>query len=544
MRFTQLLILLFLSHFAIAQSIRNVDSKVVKVTVFREGAQVTRTARITVPAGKTDIVFSGISPYADASSLQVDGEGSFVILGVSPQLNKLREQKKRKEIEELERNRESFQKQLIQHQASLSVYVSEERMLEANQQVGGANTGLKAADLQAALDLHRSRLRELKFYEIDYNEKIKKVQDTLSQIGSQINVLNANADISTTDVIVTVQSQTSTLGDFTLSYVVNNAGWYPSYDLHVDDITKPLTLSYKANVHQNTGEEWKEVKLVFSNGNPNESGLAPVLGPLYLRNLLTYYAPAAAPSNAVNSNAAGEYAKDKKLSINGAREDETQYMINGHRQIGSYIEPTQMARSVSFELATPYTVINDGKNVAVDMKEEQIPATYEYFCVPKKSKKAFLIAHITNWTDYNLMDGEVNLYYEGTFAGKTAFNLASADDTLNLSLGRDKGIVVSRVKVKDFSKNQVLSDKKSASAAFEITIRNNKRFPIHIMVEDQLPLSSEKEITVENPEYDGATLEEATGKLSWKLDLAAGKEKKLKLSYTVKYPKSYRLQID
>ena len=547
MRIPHLLLLLFAAHCLSAQSSQhNVESKVTKVTVFRDGAQVTRTAHTTVPGGKSDLIFSGVSPYMDASSLQVDAEGPFTILSVSQQPNKLREQKKRKEIEDLQKSKETFNKLLTQHRASLEVYTSEEQMLAANFVVGGANTGLKAADLTAALDVHRARLKELKSYEIDYNERIKKVQDTITLMDEQISALNANADISTTDVLVTLLANSGAPADFTLSYVVRGASWYPSYDLHVDDITKPLTLSYKANVTQNTGEEWKDVKLIFSNGNPSESGVAPILSPLYLRNLAVYnygLSKMAAPNvDLISGRVAG--VTQTEMSINGGRPDENQYMVNGRRMIGSYVEPTQFSSSLSFELNTPYTVLNDGKTLAVDMKEDQIPASYEYFSAPKKAKKAFLLAHIANWTDYNLMDGEVNLYYEHTYIGKTSLNLTTADDTLTVSLGRDKGIAINRIKVKDFSKKQILSDKKSTTSSFEITVRNNKRFPVHIVVEDQLPISTEKDITIEDPHYDGATLDETTGKLTWKLDLAPGKEQKLQLSYTIKCPKTYRVQND
>ena len=541
MRISHLLLFLFAAHCLTAQSSQhNVESKVTKVTVFRDGAQVTRTAHTNVPGGKSDLIFSGVSPYMDASSLQVDAEGPFTILSVSQQPNKLREQKKRKEIEDLQKSKETFTKLLIQHKTSLEVYTSEEQMLAANYVVGGANTGLKAADLTAALDVHRARLKELKSYEIDYNERIKKVQDTITLMDEQITALNANADISTTDVLVTLLAKDGAPADFTLSYVVRGASWYPSYDLHVDDITKPLTLSYKANVTQNTGEEWKDVKLIFSNGNPSESGVAPVLSPLYLRNLALYnYGLSKLAAPMVNSNAAGLMLSEKSIN-----QEDVQYQVNAHRMIGSYVEPTQFSSSLSFELNTPYTVLNDGKTLAVDMKEEQIPASYEYFSAPKKAKKAFLLAHIANWTDYNLMDGEVNLYYEHTYIGKTTLNLTSAEDTLTVSLGRDKGIAVNRIKVKDFSKKQILSDKKSTTSSFETTVRNNKRFPVHIVVEDQLPISTEKDITIEDPHYDGATLDETTGKLTWKLDLAPGKEQKLQLSYTIKCPKTYRVQTD
>jgi uncharacterized protein (TIGR02231 family) len=336
---------------------KNIDSKVTKVTVFPDGAQVTRTSHVAVPAGRTDLVFTGISPYMNVSSLRVEGDGSFVIISVSPVANKLKEQKKRKDVEDLEHSKEVFKKQLIQHQASLDIYVKEEQMLEANHVVGGANTGLKATDLTAALDVHRTRLRELKYFEIDYNEKIKKVEDTLSRIDQQIQAIDANAEISTTDVIVTTQSTAGSTADFTISYVVTNAGWYPSYDLHVDDISKPLTLNYKANVHQNTGEEWKDIKIVFSNGNPNESGVAPILNPLYL------YSPRGLSVENIAASAAGVTQSDagEGLTINGGREDKVQYIVSGHKVMSrfmndqeksniSYNPQNQNATNITFEL--------------------------------------------------------------------------------------------------------------------------------------------------------------------------------------------------
>lgn len=550
MKFFKLIILLTIAHTAVGQNQKNIESKVTKVTVFPQGAQVIRTAHTSVSGGRSELTFIGLSPYIDMSSIQVSGEGAFTIVSVSPQANVLRGQKKRKEIEDLERSRDAFQKQLTRDKASLDVFEKEEQMLAFNYKVGGENTGLKAADLAAALDLHRARLRELKLFQIDYNEKIAKLNDTLTLIQQQIYEMNAKADVSTSEIVVTVQAQNAVNSDFTISYVVRNAGWYPSYDLHVDDISKPLVLNYKANVFQNTGEEWKDVRIIFSNGNPNESGIAPILYPHYLTNLAiksSYIKNSGAVSvDDIAATGSGVQQSDAGagITINGNRADEKYYLLEAKNSNINYSSQTQNSTTITFELATPYTVINDGKVRAVDMKQENIPATFEYFCVPKKEKKVFLVAHVSNWLDYNLMDGEVNLYYEGTYTGKTAFSLASTEDTLNLSLGVDKGISVSRTQVKDFSKKQILSDKKSVATAFDISIRNNKKFPIHLVLEDQIPLSTDKDITIENPSYDGATLNESTGKLTWKMDIAPAKDKKLKLSYTVKYPKTYRVQID
>jgi hypothetical protein len=631
MKYIKLLLIIFITHAALAQNpSKTVETKVVKATVFPEGAQVTRRGQSAIPAGKSELVFAGLSPYADPSSLQVEGTGPFTILSVSPQPNKLKEQTKRKEIEEIEKSKEGFNKQLIREQASLDVYVKEEHMLEANNKIGGQNVGLKAADLSAALDLHRTRLLELKSLEIDYKEKVKKIKDTLSRINAQIKVIKQTDNLSTTDVIVSIMAKEATSGDFSVSYVVKNAGWYPSYDLRVDDVTKPLTLNYKANVYQNTGEEWKDIKITFSNGNPNESGVAPVLKPLLLSNNNFSYTQTRYPINpnikeisgkvtdktgepligasilvvgttigtttdyngnykiqipqgssqikinyigmksqtlnissdkmnvrmednekmmnevvVTESNLEGEeMSRVQGVSLFKKKEKGRSYMNDDQNTNVKYSEEKPNATAVTFELATPYTVINDGKNRAVDMKQEDIPAGFEYFCVPKMDKSAYLIAHIANWMDYNLLEGEVNLYYEGTYMGKTLFSLSNAEDTLHLSLGHDKALSVTRNKVKEFNKRLVLSDKKTASTAFEIAVRNNKKFPINLVIEDQVPISTDKEITIENPLYEGAQLDGPTGKLTWKLNLDPAKEKKLKLSYTVKYPKSYRVQID
>ncbi len=553
MKLFTLLVSLLLSAAVSAQTIQQtIESRVTRVTVFPQGAQVSRVVQAPVSAGRSELTFSGISPHIDASSLRVEARGGFTILSVSPVANKMHDQERRKDVEALERNRLVFEKQMTRDRATLSIYTEQEKILEANYRAGGDNTGLKATDLAALLDLHHARLRDLKYNEIDYSERVQKSQDSITRIDQQIAALHANSATSTMDVVVTIQSLTETIGDFTLSYVVRNAGWKPSYDLYIEDINRPLNLKYKANVWQNTGEQWKDVHIAFSSGNPNESGIAPTLTPLYLHNLLLSVANIASSAAGVTQSDAG----NGSLVINGSRPDEVQYLVNGHRITSSDIKSTspisnirysaqmQNTTNVRFELTTPYTVVNDGQIRAVEMKEQDIATTFEYFSVPKREQKAFLMAHIPNWLDYNLMDGEVNLYYEGTYTGKTAFSLANTDDTLNLSLGADKGISVERKQVKDYNKRVVLSDKKTVTASFEISVRNNKKFPVNITIEDQVPVTMDNDISIEDAYHNGGTRDYESGKVTWKLSVPSGKEQKERISYTVRYPKSYRVQVD
>lgn len=629
-----LLVVLSIGQTVVIAQQKKVDSKVKKVTVFPEGAQVIREASTVLPAGKTELLFQGLSPYTDPSSVQVEGAGRFVMVSVSPQPNKLKEQKQRTDVAAWEKSKVDFTNQIARENAMLDVYVQEEKMLQANHQVSGSNTDLKALDLRAAMDFHRERLREIHLQQLEYNQRIAKLTDTLAQIEAQIAAAHSVKDVSTMDVLVVVDAKESGSANFNISYVVANAGWFPSYDLRVNELNYPIQLSYKANVFQNTGEEWKEVKLIFSNGNPNETGVAPRLQPLRLNNNNVTYRLASArlinpnirevkgkvtdatgkglpsatvlvvgssvgtttdydgnysikiPQNAaqlkfsyagyspklVNIYAenmsvimgnevsdlttitSGVYQQDadKGISIRGGREDATQYYVNGYKMVGKpsipanveYAEEKPNTIAIRFELAAPYTVINDGKTRALEMKQEEIPANYEHFCVPKLEQKAYLLAHVANWEDYNLLDGEANLYYEGTFIGKTLLSLQDAEDTLHLSLGVDKSITVNRTRVKDFSKKQLLSDKKVVSAAFDIVVRNSKRYPIKLVVEDQVPVSADKEILVDKVALDGGEQNAETGKVVWKVDVGPAKEFKKRIAYTVKYPQNYRLQID
>ena len=128
--------------------------------------------------------------------------------------------------------------------------------------------------------------------------------------------------------------------------------------------------------------------------------------------------------------------------------------------------------------------------------------------------------------------------------GQTLLNPSAAEDTLQISLGRDKAVSINRTKLKDFSKRSFFGDRKNATRAFEISVRNNKNQPIHIIIEDQVPVSTQKEIEVDKLEYKEATVDDITGKLTWNLQIPSATEKKLGFKYAVKYPKDYHFALE
>lgn len=200
--------------------------------------------------------------------------------------------------------------------------------------------------------------------------------------------------------------------------------------------------------------------------------------------------------------------------------------------------------TVEFDIESPYTIPNDGKEYAVEMTQYSLPATYDYYCAPKLDTDVFLTAQVSDWAQYNLLRGESNLFFEGTYLGKSLLDVDNTSDTLNISLGRDKSIVVSREKLKDFSSKQFIGANQKINIAWEINVRNNKKQAINITIQDQFPISMNKEIQVEKIDYEGAILKEDTSILTWKYELGGGKSEKLGFRYEVKYPKGKTVPLE
>ncbi|MDP4188974.1 MAG: mucoidy inhibitor MuiA family protein, partial [Bacteroidota bacterium] len=271
--------------FAQAPSKKEVETKIDKVTIFLNGAQVSRKANIHLVKGKTEYVLKGLSPYMSPQSLQVKIGADVTILSVVHQINHLVEQQKKQDIEELETKKQALADQITQDSSLFAVYNQEEIMLGKNQQVSGLNTGLKVADLREAIDFQRSRMIEVKNKEFEFTKKIRVERKELDKLNQQLKSLHINGNLATSDVSLVVDSKIEVDADIFASYYVDHANWFPTYDLRAKDINSPITLAYKANIVQNTGEDWKNVRLSLSNSNPVESGNKPVLNPWYLRQI-------------------------------------------------------------------------------------------------------------------------------------------------------------------------------------------------------------------------------------------------------------------
>ncbi len=227
----------------------------------------------------------------------------------------------------------------------------------------------------------------------------------------------------------------------------------------------------------------------------------------------------------VKSNSEKRYEKDEKIQ---------------QVTVTTAYQPT----TTVYQIKDKYTIETDGKTTTIGIKQMDIPALYEYFTIPKIDPSAFLNAKITNWQDYDLQSGEASLYFEGTYLGKTYLDLSDATDTLTVSLGKDNGIKISRKPVKEFTAKKWIGSNQTDTRTFDISIRNNKKIPVNITVTDQFPVSTNKEISVDDMKADGANVDKETGIITWTITLQPGEEKIVTKSYSVKYPKGRKVVLE
>ena len=513
--------------------IKTIKSKIKDVTVFLKGAQITQTGDVTVPAGQSTLMFDNLTQYINPQSIQVKGEGDFSILSVVHQINYLKSQEKSAEVLLIEDSIQILSKKLSYQQTVLTVFTQEETMLLANKAIGGEQTGVKITDLKEAAEYFRTRLLDIKTNQMNIQDKITALQKRITILNNQLTTLNSKVAEPTSEIIVSVNAESTTNAKITVSYYVTNAGWTPTYDLRAVNVTSPMELNFRANVHQSTGTDWKQVKLTLSTGNPMQNGVKPKLNPWYLSFIQPYKYPRSQDYEVL------EYA----VPMAGANKTEGKNLEKKAGTMADYTIMNETQTNIEYEIGIPYSVPADGKNYMVEIQKNTLQATYEYFCAPKLNNDVFLIAKVSGWDKYNIISGQMNIFFEGTFVGKSFIDTRVTTDTLDLSLGVDKNISVKREKLVDFSSSKILGMNKKETFAYSISVRNKKKQAIDILIEDQVPLSTNNEIEVDAIEISNADYNKESGKLLWRFKLNAAETKTLKLSYSVKYPKDKQINL-
>jgi TonB-dependent SusC/RagA subfamily outer membrane receptor len=567
-------------------------------TIYRSGAELTHTARVTLEQGNNELVIDGISNRINVNSLQIGNDGNVTIMSVEFSTDFLKPTQKSAVTKRLEDSLENVVRELTVVRTAIKTDEELLDLLKANKAIGGAQNGLSVAELTKMMDYYRIKSLELQKEINQYKEREVKLIENHSRITLQIKEEEKKNTKTVGKVMLQLFSPMGGTYNFTVSYVTPLASWSPSYDLRVENITKPVKLAYKAKLVQTTGIDWKSVKLTLATSIPNQNSNAPVLKSWFL----SYQYPRV-QGNGLAGSAAGfdNRSKLEEVVVVGygtardalSEEKEKQYqeplyVVNGNimskrefskidknafkdlqvlkdasataiygsraaggaivatlkNELSDYVSVSDNELNVTYEIDLPYDVPTNGKEQNVALKEFTVPALFKYYTAPRVDKDAYLLGEVADWESLNLLPGEANIIFEGTYIGKTLIDPNNTLDTLSFTLGKDKRVVVTREKLKDFSSVKFLGSNKKQIFTYEITVKNNKKEKVEMMLKDQYPLSTNKDIEVEVLETGGAVNNAETGILNWKLELAPGESKKVRISYSIKYPKDKEINLN
>lgn len=606
---------------------KELKTEIKEVTVFLTGAQIFEAGSAALPGGNSILKAKGLSPFIDEKSVQVKGQGDFTILSVNHKLNYLDALRKDGKTDSLKKLMDGIELFVLKEQGHLAVLQEKQTILDENRKLGTQTVGVTLAQIKQTLDFYEAEVSKIKEDEIKTNNSIEAKKKERVKLEQQLKELNELRPLPTGEIEIRINADAPVNAKLTITYLVSNAGWYPKYDIRVRSIRAPLELAYKAEVFQNTGVDWKNVKLRFSNGDPNQSGVVPELNRWNLnfaRNTVfekSIYGISSVSVRTVKGTVAseegealpgvnvvvkgttvgtvtdgqGNYSltlpndasilvfsfigmKTEEVPINRPdinlqlKVDVThleEVVVTGYggdsdraygsssgvrlRGIGSIKRSDykdlittvkENQTTVEIEVATPYSIKSNGDKLQVELRKHEIEALYEYYAIPKLDKDAFLVAKVVHWDQYNLLEGEANLYFEEAFVGRSILDAKSLQDTLNVSLGRDRSIVISRVKNEQFSKRKTIGSNTTETRGFKTTVRNKKSQPIKLILFDQIPVSVISDISVNPMELSKGLFNDKTGKVSWELNIEAQQQKEINLQYEVKYPKRERVILE
>ena len=571
-----------------SQTEKDINSKISKATVFPKGVQLENVAKFELGQGKSVLSFKNLSPYINKESVRVDGDGKFTILNVQLHNDFINELEKTKEITDLDSNIEQYAYKIEDEEIAIKVLNEKLEFLKSNKSVTGKEQAINPEVFKSLNLIYGDNVEKYTTEILKKQRVIKDYTKTVSKLKNQLNSLNSKNVLPSGIITVTVDSKQAQTSTIKLTYLVDNASWYPSYDIRFSSINKPLTISYKANIAQNAGIDWKEVDLKLSTAKTNISAQIPTLSTNYLK----FYEPSI--TETLNNRVAGVaitnnagFLAPTELKIRGyasMSNNNPLYIVDGIPQSDiSAISPNDIEKidilkdasataiygsrgangvvlittkqdkdksgtpltitsknetSNEYTIDAPQTVNSDNKTNTIKFRETELKAAYEYRAIPKLSKNVFLIGKVSDWYQADLIDGEANVYLENSFVGKSRINTQQFSDTLDISFGIDNNISVNREKIKDYSESPFLGSTKKETFAWKLTIRNNKTYPIKAKLYDQVPISSTKEIQVETVELSGGIQNPNTGKVQWDIDLNPNETKQVILKYTIKYPKS------
>jgi len=541
-----------------AQDTNRVYAKINKVTIYAYQAQIEKSIEVSLKKGFNEFVLAGNSVSLETQSIQFNNSNDFMIMEFSPYQQVVRSDKVAEEkLSEQNRNKVKILKdsiELLRYNLkavdnSLSSLDKEKRALENLKVISNSHEVDSVEKIKEGLNYFHEKM-------IEVNSLIQKKEKERENLDKQIDITISNLNLilqndrqddnlNKTEIYIKINlycEKPVKKANIEYSYMVYGIDWEAYYDIKFTTNKDSVDLTLKANLKQNTQEDWNDVKLVFSTEEPNNQGQISEIQPEYI-----IFKPKNYGHNSQTKPNSSTQSQNTSSTARG--ESGMVTYVNGVSKKGSVNIPKQAIAEVKSEISRSmigkeylvpmkYSIKNNDNSKIIPLETMSANISYKYSTIPKKDRIVYLSALLPSWEDLELMNALAKIYVDNNFVSETWINPLQTDDTLSIPVGKEKRIAVDRKTAKSKPEKIGLMGN-TAEVVYTITldIKNNTQKNIGVDLQDQIPLSNPETITITPIDKANASYDEKTGVLKWNLSLKALEAQKITFNYSVRYPR-------
>lgn len=614
-----LVLIAFMTSFSSMNAQQKLYPKIDKVSVFRASAQVDKSIVIPLEKGFNEILLCGNSNRLTVQSIQFNASKDYIITDFSAYTqyvvtakekeDKLSEKDKLK-VKQIKDSIELIREYREEVLDKISVLKIEKNAFSMIKELDNPLKIDSISSVKAAMDYFETKYLEISdlLYKLDqkniiYVSQIRKLKEDLKII---LQDEDKNEELSKQEFYIKLSIYSNSKIDkanIVYKYNVRGIEWTPVYDIKFSSKNDIVSFILKSELEQRTGEDWKDIDMVFSAEEQNSNLQPQALEPMVYRKKLkeTYYdarvltetgkrvtnedidrmeantvdAIIATVGGISDSDGGGYYesgsgtargesgmvtyvngvSKKESISIPRSASGEVHTNFSEIREDSDYDAITENAAkdlyssssslSEDYKVMMKYSIKSGDKPKIIPLYEKKTKVNYKYFSVPKKENLVYLAALFPSWEDLGVVSARANLYIDEKFVSSTYIVPNDISDTLKLFVSRDKNVVINRkiTKEKPTPTNRKKSEFEQV-VNVKILVKNNNNKAIDIRIDDQIPISSSEKITITKGELQDATYDEKTGMLYWDISMKALESTTISFSFITRYPKNVVLPID
>lgn len=520
-------------------------SEIVAITVYPGQARITRRASTRLEPGTRTVVFDNLPTTVQDDSVRVSGRGPATVAAVDLRTSW-----------QATHPDESRAGQLDDELRTLSAQLDEltDRLTVLEAQVAATRALAAATSGSFARELARGRLQPATVGEVntalaqqvsgllDQGRPLKvertRLESERARVEREIAAL-APVSVDRRQVLVTLDvapADHQVAVELDLTYLVSGASWQPRYDVRL--LEGALHVDWFAMVTNSCGEDWPACELRLSTARPTGTLEIPELDPWYLRE----YTPPRPPMPYGAAMPAPGAPQGAPMMARAMAADLAMEVATASAMPAAKTTVEHGLTASTYSVHRPSEIPDDGEPHQVLITGLQLPARLDHVTAPLLSDDVVVRVVATNSSEHTLRAGRAALFHGQEFVGGTHLDVWAPGEEVELSLGLDDRVRVTRDLVHRSVAKARLGANRRHEARYRITVGNYSPGRVDVTVLDQLPVARSAEIVVRDVHLHPKPAEVTDlGVVTWKLGLDPGQQAELGIGFSVDVGKNITL---